>query len=199
MGLFLLWLWPFIETLEVQGLQDPSFMWFVMWLSGSPGWVDYQWHLVGRYNPIQPQLLWEISMVQVLKFAQADRYPWGPRMQLSIGHGQHHCCWQLGTWHWFCEYMDPHTVSFNTGIGMHTFNVLKGGTVTFCVVQTGSFTSSSQNFHTSMGSLSGEEWLTSSSTPVVLEFVQESCSDPDMTAPRWVCLHNVVIFSKAPP
>ena len=53
--------------------------------------------------------------------AQADRYPWGPRMQLSIGCSQYHCCWQLGTWHQFHEYMDLHAVSFDTGIGMHTY------------------------------------------------------------------------------
>ena len=51
--------------------------------------------------------------------AQADRYPWGPRMQLSTGNCWYHCFWQLGTWHWFHEHMDPHTVSFGTGIGMY--------------------------------------------------------------------------------
>ena len=52
--------------------------------------------------------------------AQADRYPWGPRMLLSTGCSQCHCCWQLGTWCQFPEYMDPHAMSFDTGIGMQT-------------------------------------------------------------------------------
>ena len=51
---------------------------------------------------------------------QANRYPWESRMQLPIGHSWYHCCWQLGTWCWFHEYMNPHTVPFDTGIGMHT-------------------------------------------------------------------------------
>ena len=44
-----------------------------------------------------------------------------PGCKFSIGYSWHHCCRQLGTWHWLHEHMDPHTVSSDTGIGMHMY------------------------------------------------------------------------------
>ena len=53
-------------------------------------------------------------------------------------------------------------------------------------------------FCTYTGSLPGEEWLTSSSFPILLEFVWERCSNPDRTAPKWACLHIMVVFLSSP-
>ena len=111
---FLLWLRPFCETSEVQSLQDPSFWCFITCLFGSSGWVDHQWYLVGMDNlPNHSFCRYFCSMgTQV---AQADGYPWRPRMQFSIGCHGHHCCQHLGTWCQFHENMNPHAVSFDTG------------------------------------------------------------------------------------
>ena len=74
------------------------------------------------------------------------------------------------------------------------FCVLIGSIVTFCVVQTGPFTSSRLIFYTSTGSLLGRNDLPLPPSPILFEFVWESCSDPDMTAPKWACLHIVAAF-----
>ena len=70
--------------------------------------------------------------------------------------------------------------------------VLNGGMVTFHVVRTRPLTLSRHNSLIFMGSPFGEEWITSFSTPVSFELVWDSCSDPDMTVPKWACLHIVV-------
>ena len=195
-GLLLLWFGPFFGTFEVQGLQDPSLLGFVAWLLRSPGWVDYQWHLVGRGNLSNHSLCGDFHSMGA-QVVQTDRYPGGPQMQLSIGHCQYHHCRQLGTWHRFCEYMEPHTVSFDTGIGMHTYcvewgygDLLYGVDWAFKVIK-----AELPHLH---GSPFREEWPTSSSIPILPELVQVSYSDPDMTAPKWVCIHTVVTFVSSP-
>ena len=117
-SLFLLWFRPFCETLEVQSLQNPSFWCFVTHLFSSPGWVDHWWCLVGRNNLSNPGFCGYFHDMDT-QVVQADGYPQGSRMQFSIGCHGHHCCWQLGTWCWFHENMNPHAVSFDTGTSMH--------------------------------------------------------------------------------
>ena len=56
--------------------------------------------------------------------------------------------------------MDLHAVSFDTGIGVHTY-CAEWGMVTCCVLQAGLLTSLRQKSLTSTGSPLREEWLTS--------------------------------------
>ena len=63
-GLLLLWFRPFFETLDVQGLQHPSLLAFVVWLFCSPGWLDYQSrrHLLsvdGLLDQESPNIAWD--------------------------------------------------------------------------------------------------------------------------------------------
>ena len=79
-----------------------------------------------------------------------------------------------------------------------TLIVLNGGMVTFCVVWTGPQTLSRQNSFTSMVSPFGEQWITSFSTPVPYVPLWGSCSNPDMTAPKWACIQVMVTFTSSP-
>ena len=118
-GLLLLWFGPFFKALEVQGLQDPSLLGFQFGTSGCPGWKNYWWYLVGRGNQPSHSLCGNFHDMSA-QVVETDRYPRGPQMQFSVGHHRYYCCGQLGTWHWFHEHMDLHTVYFDTQFGVHT-------------------------------------------------------------------------------
>ena len=121
-GLFLLWLWPLFwdlggpEAPKIHPLCDLLCISSEVLVGVDP--LAGTW-LAGTTCPTTAFA--GISMVWVLKLLQADRYPWGPWMELPIGCGQYHCCWQLGTWCQFHEYMYPHAAFCDTGIGMHTY------------------------------------------------------------------------------
>ena len=195
-GLFLLWFGPLFEALEVQGLQDPSLLGFVIGFFGSPHWEDHWWHLVCRCCLSNHSLGGHFHGMGTY-VAQTNRYPWEPQMWFPIGHHQYYHCRQLGTWHQFCEHVSPHKCPLTLEL-VCTLTVLNRGMVTFHVVRTGPLTSLRQNSLTSMGSPLGVEWITSFSTLVSFGLVPVSCSNPDMTAPKWACLHIVVGFISPP-
>ena len=95
--------------------------------------------------------------------------------------------------------MALHTVSFDTEICVYTYCAEWGNDDLPCVMWIGPLTSSRQNFLTSMGSSLGEEWLTSFSTAVLYELVQGSCSNPEMTAAKWVFVSTLWLPLQAPP
>ena len=78
-GLLLLWFGSFFETLEAQGLQDPSLLGFLAWLFRSPGWMDNWWYLVGRDNLPNHSLCRNFHSTGT-QVVQRDRYPGGPQM-----------------------------------------------------------------------------------------------------------------------
>ena len=103
---------------DLGGPRPPRPILFVIWLFGSPGWVDYWWYLVGR-DSLSNHSFVGISTIQVLKLYRQIGTLEDPGMQTLHRSLSVHCCLQLGTWHRFCEHMDQHTVSFDTRIGMH--------------------------------------------------------------------------------
>ena len=104
--------------------------------------MDHWWYLVGR-NDLPNHSFCGYFHGTGAQVAQTDWYPWGPWMQFSIGCCGHHCCWQLGTLHWFHESMNPNGVSLDTGASLHidcaewqNSDLLCGADWTFYVVQT---------------------------------------------------------------
>ena len=142
-------------------------------------------------QPAQPQSFGDFHGMGT-QGGQTDRYPGGPHMKFSVGCHQYYCYRQLGTWHWFHEQMDPYTVSFDTGIGVHAYCAEWGWLPSlWCEWASDIIEAEFPHLH---GVTLREECLTSFFTPVSFEFVQGSCSDPDMTAPKLACLHVMVAF-----
>ena len=79
-----------------------------------------------------------------------------------------------------------------------TLTVWNGGIVTFCVVWTAPLMPSNWDFHTSTGSFSLEKSFSFSPGFGLSELLQDSCSDPNMTAPKWAC-HQVAVACASPP
>ena len=168
----------------------------MVWLFGSPGWVDYQWYLVGRSNLSNHSFCRNFHGMGA-QVVQADGYPWGPRMQLSIGFCWYYCCRQLGTWCQFLEHMDPRAVSFDTGICMHTYCAKWRYGDLWCGADGASDIIKAKFPHLHrVTTLWGTTY--SSFVPIWPELVWVSGSDPDMTAPKWACLHIMVAFASSP-
>ena len=68
-----------------------------------------------------------------------------------------------------------------------TLTMWNGEIVTFCVVWTAPLTPSYWDFHTSTGSFSQEKFSIFSPGLVLSELLWDSCSNPNMTAPKWAC------------
>ena len=76
--------------------------------------------------------------------------------------------------------------------------VWNGGIVTFFVVHTAPLTPSNWDFHTSTGSLSQEKLPIFFPDFILSELLWDSCSDPNMTAPKWACHQVAVVCASSP-